>query len=120
MRRSNSQKGRLSQRKGKEFAYLIAQTIANRLNVTVHLNPHQAVGQDVGRDLLVEGLPFCFQLSHGARINPYEKLGEARWSARENEWPVAILRRNNRPVIAVMYLEDFLDLLERRERDEMY
>jgi len=101
---------KMQQRKGKAFEKLVANIIGSVLGEWVTRNMEQ-YGEDAGRDLLTR-LPFCLQCEHGKQIHVYQKLKEATGSAQPGELPVAILRRNNLPIIAVMDIYEWLALVQ--------
>ena len=72
-------------------------------------NPSQH-GRNAGRDHLTP-IPFCIQSQHAKRIEPYKKLREAKGSAGPDELSVAILRKDRHPIIAVMEIGEWLQLV---------
>jgi hypothetical protein len=101
--------GRMQQRKGKAFEKLIANLIGSTLGEWLGRNLEQ-YDEDAGRDLLTR-LPFCIQCSHGKAINVWKKLEEAHRSARPDELSVAILRKDRHPIIVVMEIGEWLQLV---------
>jgi hypothetical protein len=102
--------GKMQQRKGKGFEELVANIIWSALGVWVGRNLSQH-GEDAGRDLLTR-LPFCLQCQHAKHIDPWQKLKEAQDSARPGEIPVAILRKDHKPIIAAMSIYHWLALVQ--------
>lgn len=104
--------GLKSQVKGKRFEAEIAEAIGQVLGERAVRNLDQQ-GDDAGRDLLTR-LPFCIQCEHvKGKPHVYEKLKEAKGSAREGEIGVAILRQDRKPIVAVMSLADWLELVRK-------
>jgi len=102
--------GKMQQRKGKAFEKLVANIIGSVLGEWVTRNMEQ-YGNDAGRDLLLR-LSLCIQCEHAKQLHVYRKLKEAQDSARPGELSVAILRRNNLPIIAVMDIYEWLALVQ--------
>lgn len=105
--------GRRSQAKGSRFENLIARTITDALSEAWAMrNLHQDGGRDTGRDLWLN-LPFCIQCIFAKVVNVWKKLKEAADSARPGEMPVLISKKDYKPIIVSMYLDDWLELVKR-------
>lgn len=111
--------GRASRRKGHDFERELAARLSSLPGVTAKRTLTEVRDGNCGD--LVTNLPIAFQLKCGARPDVYGAVAEAEAVAKPGQYAVAILRRNQavgRPKrdLAVLPLEDFLDLLHDLKR----
>ena len=67
-------------------------------------------------DADVIGIPdYHLEIKRVERLNIYEAMEQSQRDARENETPVVIHRKNRKPWLVTMTLEDFIGLYRRSQ-----
>jgi len=98
-----------NRRKGARFENEIARRLKDATGHSFKRNLNQYREQD-GKDLETD-LPLIIQAKHRRFIDVQKALGEAEGEVKKGEMPVAILRWHKGKTVAVLNLDDFLDLL---------
>jgi len=112
MTKTRSQLGRMSKNKGKVFERTVAKLLATR-GFSARRGVQFKGGID-SPDVVCDDLPFIhWEAKAVENLSLYKALEQARADAGlDGKMPVVVHKRNNKPIVAILELSHFLDIIQ--------
>ena len=95
--------------KGKRLERKVAKLIREKLGIKAYRTPLSGATEGFKGDIWVEGLPFYWECKNRERINIWQEWQKIR----DHKNPILVISGNFRPILVVMDIELFLEILKK-------
>jgi len=98
-----------ARQKGKRLERKVAKLIREKLGIKAYRTPLSGAAEGFKGDIWVEGLPFYWECKNRERINIWQEWQKIR----DYKNPILVISGNFRPILVVMDIELFLEILKK-------